>query len=191
MANADAPFGFRPINMDGTPYNGATLRCSIAAADTTSTFIGDAVTLDGSSNGGYPGVSQAATTEAVFGVVTAFEADPATSLDDQYRKASTLRYCQVALADRAYFECQSNGADASLPAAASGLNAEFAVTAGDTAYGHSKTEIDAATEATTADLDLQLVMPVDRPDNDVTLANANWIVKFNDPQTATPDRTGV
>lgn len=190
MANSDAPMGFRPINMDGTPYNGATLRCSIAAADTTSTFIGDAVTIDGSATGGYPGVSQAATTEAVFGVVTAFEANP-DGLSDQYRKASTLRYCQVALADRAYFEVQADGADGSLPAASSGLNAEFVVAAGSTTYGISAMELNAGSEATTADLDLQLVMVVDRADNDVTLANANWIVRFNDPQNATPDRTGV
>jgi hypothetical protein len=24
MANVDSAFGFRPINMDGSPYNGAT-----------------------------------------------------------------------------------------------------------------------------------------------------------------------
>ena len=57
MANADSAFGFRPINRDGSPYNGATIRCVIAAADTTATFIGDPVTLDGSSDSVYPGVS--------------------------------------------------------------------------------------------------------------------------------------
>ena len=185
MANTDAAFGFRPISKDGSPYNGGTQRCSIIATDATATFIGDAVMLDGSSNGGYPGVTQAITTSGlVYGVVTAFEASPDTSLDDQYRKALTLRYCQVASVIDTEFEAQADGADASLPAAASGLNADFVVAAGSSAYGVSGMEINAATEATTSTLDLQLVRPVDRADNDVTLANANWIVRFNTPRAA-------
>ena len=63
MANVDAAFGFRPVNRDGSPYNGATLRCVFAAADATAAFIGDPVILDGSSSEGYPGVSQCAAGE--------------------------------------------------------------------------------------------------------------------------------
>jgi hypothetical protein len=190
MANADAPRGFRPINRDGSPYNGATVRCSIAAADATAVFIGDVVSLDGSATGGYRGVTQTATTERAFGVVASFEANP-DALSDQYRKASTLRYCRVVPCDlHSYFECQHNGADGSLAAASAGLNAAFVVGSGSTAYGTSGMEINAGGEATTSTLDLQLVQPVDRPDNDVTLANADWIVQFNLPQTIA-DKTGA
>ena len=190
MANTDAAFGFRPINRDGSPYNGATIRCSCAAADATAIFIGDAVWLDGSSTGGYPGVTQCAAGEDVFGVVTGFEANP-DGLSDQYRKASTLRYCQVATAENTYFECQDDG---TLTAASSGLNASFTVGTGDTAYGISAMEIDSTSEATNNTLDLQLVMPVDRADNDASVANSKWIVRFNVPQNAqgnTTGRTGV
>lgn len=181
MANTDGAFGFRPISKDGSPYNGGTMRCSIIATDTTAVFIGDAVMLDGSSNGGYPGVTQAATASGgVYGVVTAFEANP-DALSDQYRKASTLRYCQVASVIDTEFECQDDG---TITAASSGLNADFIVAAGDTTYGISGMEIDSTTEAATSTLDLQLVRPVDRADNDASAANSKWIVRFNTPRAA-------
>ena len=192
MANADAAFGFRPLNRDGSPYNGATLRCVIAAADATATFIGDAVKLDGSSNTGYPGVTQCAAGDPVFGVVTAFEANP-DSLGDQYRKASTLRFCQVAKAEGNYFEVQSDDDSTALSEAMVGLNANFIVGSGSTAYGVSAMEINSDGASTTNTLDLQIVGLVDRADNLLSgtgSTNKNAIVQFNDPQSK-PGRTGV
>lgn len=186
MANTDAPMGFRPINRDGSPYNGATVRCVFAAGDSTATFIGDAVKLAGTAIGNAPTIAQAAAGDDVFGVVTAFEANP-DGLGDQYRKASSQRYCQVATADGTYFEVQDDG---TIGITSTGLNADFIVGSGDTAYGISAMEIDSTTEATTNTLDLQLVSPVSREDNDATAANANWIVKFNVSQSR-PGRTGV
>lgn len=186
MANTDAKFGFRPINRDGSPYNGATLACYFVATDTTAAFIGDAVKLSGTSASGQPLVAQAAAGDDVFGVVTGFDANP-DSLSDQYRKASTLRSCKVATADNTYFEVQDDG---TIGITSAGLNANFIVAAGNTAYGVSGMEIDSTTEATTNTLDLQLVAPVNRADNDGTAANANWIVKFNVSQSR-PGRTGV
>lgn len=193
MANADSAFGFRPVNLDGSPYNGATLRCVIAAADATATFIGDPVILDGSgSDDGYPGVSQCAAGEPVFGVVTAFEANP-DGLSDQYRKATTKRYCQVVPVTNAYFEVQSDDDTTALTPAMIGSNAGYEVAAGDTSYGVSGFELDSSDNATTSTLDLQIVALVDRPDNLLAgtgSTNKNAIVKFNDPQ-AKPLRTGI
>lgn len=191
MANTDGAFGFRPINRDGSPYNGATLQCVFLADDATAAFIGDAVKLDGRSVDGYAGITQADAGDDIFGVVTAFAANP-DSLSDQYRKASTKRKCQVTPALGTYFEVQDDG---TITAASSGLNANFIQgSSGDTAYGVSGQEIDSTTEATTNTLDLQLVMPVDRADNDASTANSKWIVRFNVPQSAqgsTTGRTGV
>ena len=189
MANSDAAFGFRPINRDGSPYNGATLRCVFAAADETAAFIGDPVTLDGSSSEGYPGVSQCAAAEPVFGVVTAFEANP-DDLGAQYRKASTKRFCQVATADNTYFGVQDDG---DLAEASVGLNAGFEVAAGSTVYGVSGFELDASDASTTSTLDLQIVGLVDRPDNLLSgtgSTNKNVIIKFNDSQSK-QNREGV
>jgi len=192
MANTDNAFGFRPINRDGSPYNGATLRCVFAAGDTTAAFIGDAVVLDGSSSEGYPGVSQAAAAEPVFGVVTGFEVNP-DDLGAQYRKASTKRFCQVVGASGTYFEIQSEDGAGDLAEASVGLNAGFEVAAGSTVYGQSGFELDTSDAATTSTLDLQIVGLVDRPDNILSgTGNAfkKVIVKFNDPQDK-PLRTGV
>lgn len=194
MANADSAFGFRPINRDGSPYNGATLRCVIAAADATATFIGDPVILDGSSSEGYPGVSQCAAAEPVFGVVTGFEANP-DGLSDQYRKALTKRFCQVTPASGSYFEVQSDDDTTALVEADVGANAGYEVAAGDTAYGISGFELDSSDAAagTTSTLDLQIVGLVDRADNLLAgtgSTNKNVIVKFNDPQDK-PLRTGI
>ena len=187
MANTDAKFGFRPISKDGSPYNGGTFKVAILADDTTACFIGDAVNMDGRSSGGYPGVTQGVAGTDVYGVITSFVADPATSLDDQYRKASTLRFANCVSVIDQEFEAQDDG---TLTAASSGLNATIIVAAGDTAYGISGMEIDSTTEATTNTLDLQLVRPVDREDNDASTANSNWVVRFNIPQTTQGSLTG-
>jgi hypothetical protein len=192
MANANAAFGFRPINRDGSPYNGATLRCVVAATDATALFIGDAVKLDGSSSEGYPGITQCAAGDAVFGVVTGFEVDP-DALGNQYRVASTKRFCQVVGADQSYFEIQSDDDTTALAEAGVGLNANFVVGSGDTSYGVSAMELDSDGADTTSTLDLQIVGLVDRADNLLSgtgSTNKNAIVRFNDPQSK-PGRTGV
>jgi hypothetical protein len=192
MANADAAFGFRPINRDGSPYNGATLRCVFPAADTTAAFIGDAVKLGGSSDTGYPTVTQATAGGPVLGVVVSFEADP-DGLKNQYRVASTKRFCQVVLADDSYFEIQSDDDTTALAEAGVGLNANFVVGSGSTTYGMSAMELDSDGASTTNTLDLMIVGLVDRADNLLSgtgSGNKNAIVKFNDPQHK-HGRTGV
>ena len=186
MANADVAYGFKPVNRDGSPYSGATVKAYFLAADTTAAFIGDAVSTGATSRAGQFVVKQGASSTDVFGVVTSFDADP-DDLGAQYRKASTLRACNIATADNTYFQVQDDG---TIGYASAGLNADFIVAAGSTVYGTSGMELDSTTEATTNTLDLQLIAPVDREDNDGALANADWIVKFNVSQTR-PGRTGV
>jgi hypothetical protein len=184
MANADAAFGFRPINRDGSPYNGATLRCVFAAGDSTATFIGDAVKIAGTAINGYPTIAQAAAGDPVLGVVTAFEADP-NGLGNQYRLASTQRFCQVAPATDGYFEVQSDDDTTALAITDVGLNANFIVGTGDTAYGISAMELDSSGASTTNTLDLQIVALPEREDNLLAgtgSTNKNAIVRFNDPQ---------
>jgi len=185
MANPDSAFGFRPVNRDGSPYNGATLRCVFAAADATAAFIGDPVLLDGSSSEGYAGVTQCAAGEQVYGVVTSFEANP-DGLSDQYRKASTKRFCQVSpVTQYNLWEVQSDDDTTAITEAGVGLNAGYEVAAGSTTYGISGFELDSSDLATTSTLDLQIVGLVDRADNLLAgtgSTNKNAIVRFLDPQ---------
>jgi len=180
MANADAPFGFRPIGRDGGPYSGATRRCQIPATNATAAvFIGDAVKLDTESaaTGGYQSVDLATETDPVYGVVTSFEANP-DALSDQYRKASTLRYCQVAPAYNNLFVIQDAG---NLGLAGIGANCAYTKVAGSTVTGFSKSELGATATVSTADI--QVVGGYDAPDNDMTASNALFVVQFNDAQT--------
>ena len=185
MANADAAFGFKPINMDGSPYNGATQRMVFATSATAASFIGDPVKIAGSSINGYPTVAQAAAGDPVYGVVTSFEADPA-ALQNQYRLVATQRFCQVVVADGSkYFEIQSDDDTTALAEAGVGLNANFIVAAGSTVTGLSGIELDSDGAAATSTLDLQIIALVDRADNLLSgtgSTNKNAIVRFNDTQ---------
>jgi len=198
MANADAPFGFKPINYDGSPYNGSTLRCVIPATEGTATHIGDAMKLAGGSDTGYPTVVQANAGDPIYGVVTAFEANP-DNLSLQYRAATTKRFCQVAIANDGYFEVQSDDDTTAILASDVGMGADFVQTqAGSNVTGLSGQELnsDSVTSATT--LDCQIVALKDSVDNDLSAGvsagsggtNKIVIVRFNDPQ-GKPSRLGV
>jgi hypothetical protein len=191
MANANAPFGFRPYIADSPTYG--TIRCVIPASDGTATFIGDAVKLHGDSDTGYATVIQAAAGDPVYGVVVAFEASPATSLSDQYRKASTKRFCQVALASQWTFLVQSDDDTTALATTDVGLNANFIVAAGSTVTGLSGMELNSDGANTTNSLDLQIMGLLDQEDNLLSGTGSDnkiVIVRFNDPQTKYV-RTGV
>ena len=187
MANADAAFGFRAVGSDGGPFNGVTRRCVIPATNATAAvFIGDAVKMDTeiAAEGGYQAVDIATGGNPVYGVVTSFEANP-DALSDQYRKASTKRFCQVALANQALFVVQDEG---NIGLAGVGLNAAFVKVAGSTVTGFSKSEIGTATVATGGDV--MIMGGYDAADNDLTASNALWVIKFNDPETKN-NRLGI
>jgi len=177
MANADVAFGFRPVkNLSGAPYNGATVKCSILAADSTATFVGDLVKLSGTASAeGYPSVVQGAATDTdFFGVVTSFDADP-DDLSNRYRLADTLRNCNVVPATDALFLVQSSGATDITDV---GETADVVVGTGDTIYGSSAMELNHANIGTGLNL---LILGFDeRADNEIGSANVDVIVKINE-----------
>lgn len=189
MANPDAAFGFRPIGNDGGVYTGQTQRCVFATDTGTAAYIGSVVkmsTVAALGTGGAQALTVCTAGDPVYGVVTAYEADP-NDLSLQYRKANTQRFCQVARADNTLFLVQE---DANIGLAGVGFNADYTTGTGSTVTGIANTELTSSTILATSSLDLQVVSGVDEPDNDLTISNANWIVKFNDPQ-GKPVRTGT
>ena len=194
MANADAAFGFRPVNAEGGPYNGGTLRAVIASGATAAAWVGDPVKLaGGAAINGYPRVRQAAAGDPVLGVIVSFDADP-TALENQYRLVSTERFIKMAsVSGDKYFEIQSDDAGTALVEDDVGHNANFVVALGSTTTGFSGVELNSDSVGTTSSLDLQIVSLVDRADNilvNTGSTNKNAIVKFNDPQDK-PVRLGV
>jgi hypothetical protein len=189
MANPDAAFGFRPVANDGGVYNGQTQRCAFVATDATAAYIGSVVKMSAEAaygTGGAQAVTVATLGNPAYGVVVGFEANP-DNLSQQYRPASTNRYCRVARAENTLFEIQET---ANIGLAGVGFNASFSTGTGSAVTGYANTELDSSTIAATNSLDLQVVEGIDLPDNDLTASNARWIVKFNDPQ-GKPVRTGT
>lgn len=186
MANADTPFGLRPVRyLSGAPYNGAVNHYSTATGDGTAIYLGDPVTLSGSSqtiNGNiYLDVDQAATGDIIVGVVIGVLPVTADSLI--YRAASTQRILLVADDPNLEFEIQEVSGGTSLTANDLGLNANFVVAAGTAANGMSGVELNNATEAATNTLDLLITGFVNRVDNAVG-ENAKWYVRINRHQFA-------
>ena len=190
MANVDAAFGFRPISMlDGSPYNGGTIKCVILGADTTNTFIGDAVDLNGDSDvlGKYPSVVQTGVGAACFGVISSFDALP-TNLELQYALGSqtTDRLCNVIPALDVIFEVQEDSDASDLNAADVGQGCDIVIGSGSTVTGYSTIELNSS-DGGTGDKCVILGI-VDAPDNELG-ANCRWKVRLNESQlrgTGTP-----
>lgn len=169
MANANAPFGLRPVNAMGAGvYSGALRQYSVPAGDGTAIYVGDPVKRAGTSqfiNGQtLVDVAQAATGDVMVGVVVAVLPDTATSTI--YRAASTQRVLLVCDDPNALFEIQQVSGGTALTANDVGLNANFVVASGSTVTGQSGVTLDNTTEATTNTLDLRIVGMVNRADND-------------------------
>ena len=196
MANADTPFGLRPIrHRNGAPYNGAATPMYVDSGYATALFIGDpvikvaggsnaaAVTAPGAGSfaiGTLPSIEKvtAGDTNRVTGVIVGFAANPA-NLDQKHNPASTERVAFVCDDPDVVFEIQADGA---IAAASVGLNAVFIYThSGSTATGLSGVELDTTSDAPAADASNQLLIlrAVNREDNDTTLTHAKVEVLIN------------
>lgn len=181
MPNVHKPAGFRPImHRNGAPYSGNFRPYSVAAGDATALMIGDAVILAGTSqtiNGRVlSDVVRCATGGVTCGVVVGVQPDTQDSL--RYRAASTLRVVYVADDPDLLFSIIEGNSGTALTANDAGLNVDYVVAAGSTVSGLSGTMINNATEATTNTLDLHLMGPIARDDNEIGYS-CEWLVTFN------------
>lgn len=186
MANADTPFGLRPVqHRNGAPYNGAFRIYSVAAGDATALMIGDLVKLAGTGQTVkgrmFSDVVRAATGDVFLGPVIGVVPDTQDSL--RYRAASTQRLVMVADDPELLFEIQEVSGGTPLTLNDAGLNANIIVAAGSTVTAMSGTELNNATEATTNTLDLHIVSPVNRDDNAIG-EHCKWLVTINRHQFA-------
>ncbi|MHC4316155.1 MAG: hypothetical protein ACYSW3_27245 [Planctomycetota bacterium] len=195
MANKDAAFGFRALNIDGSPYSGSTYRVRTLSTATAAIFVGDPVKLatTGVNTGGYMDVQQGTAGAAVLGVVASVEANP-DNLSQQYRLAATERFLNIVLVDGSKtFEVQADDTGTALALASIGLNANFVVAGGSTVTGMSGVELNSDTVATTTGFDCQILGFTRDPDNlhsGTGSAPKRVIVKFNNGQLRA-GRTGV
>lgn len=187
MANVNRPQGFRPIgNMNGANWTGKTNMYLVPAADGTACFIGDLVkpyTAGGAAgtvvNGidveGLPTVIQSAAGDPSIGVVVGFLPD-FSDLTKRHRVASTNRIALVCDDPNTLYEIQEIGGGTAFTTTEVGLNANMTTTvAGSATTGMSGMQIDSATDAVTAGLNMRLIGLVKRPDNNYG-DFAKWVV---------------
>jgi hypothetical protein len=185
MANANTPFGLKPVKDAGSGYEtGGLSMYYVPATDGTALYIGDPVVKAGSSDGaGNPSVTIAAAGGPITGVVMGFVPDGTT---DQagYRAASTAAYVLVCDNPDEAFIIQEDGVGGQLAAADVGLNASIIVAAGNAYSKRSGVMLDSSTKATTAGLELKILGLAPIPGNDFG-AYAKFLVKINNHTEAT------
>ena len=182
MANANAPFGLRPVKgVNGQTVTGAPRLYSHASGDATALYIGDLVKLAGTAqtiNGvTTPDVVRAATGDVICGVVVGINPTSRDTLG--YGAASTAYTLFVDDDPNSLFEVQDVSTGTALTVNDVGLNANFVVAAGSTYTNQSGTTLDNTTEATTNTLDLKLVEVVNRADVDNASSPLRFLVRIN------------
>lgn len=194
MANPDRPMGFRPAkSLLSAPWQALVRRYPAAdrSADTTNNhgdiYIGDPVKFSSGL------VLPANSGDTVVGVAVAFDVLPAgtmmadvgsigadpTDLMRQYlpHTIATGAYVFVVPVEGVLFEIQS-ASDLDLVA---GSLADFNLVAG-TAHGSRTTGQSNVELVVALDNDVRVVEVSTYPDNDSTLANTRYLVKFQIPQ---------
>lgn len=194
MANPDNPSGLTPVDDNGGDYTGPTRLYFAPSGYGTDLFIGDPLTITGTSNtavvrdhgiGTMPEVNITVVgSNHITCVMVGIE--PINQDSAVYGVASTERVLHCVDAPNTIFEIQADGA---VPAATIGLNAILIATnAGSTATGISGFELDSGTATapnTTVGFQLKILRAVDRLDNDTTITNPKILVLINAQTNAT------
>ena len=196
MANANIARGLVPYRRTtGEPYNGAANVYYVPASVASNIFVGDPVTwLTASADTqGIPGVTLATAggsnylLGSMVGIVSAGEPIiPVTRDLPIYHAASTAGYILVADDPDLLYEVQENGAMAQ---GAPGRNVNLVSGTGSTITGLSGWQLNSATLATTATLQMKIIRGLEQSDNTVGSTNAKWLCRIN--LSALLNQTGV
>ena len=189
MANANKPFGLRPVRyLSGTDWDGRGNVYYIPTSDTTNSYkVGDPVTLAGSADAnGIPSIVKATAGAGLVGSILAIGTNPNGPWVDPDDLSSTgapatkaqAYYALVADDPNVIFEVQEVSGGTQLTAAEVGLNANLSITADQTTGFYSNTQLGNSAEATTATLDVKLLGLSRIPDNTFG-AYAKWQVLIN------------
>ena len=186
MPNISIARGLIPVRYrSGAPYNGGYNTYFVPASDATAIFIGDPVkpvTASADANG-IPTVTIATAAGgafvlgAVVGIVSAGDPVIAQTRDKTvFRPASTAAYVLVADDPELLFEIQENG---TMGVLAGSRNADLVAGVGSTNSGYSGWQLASSTLNTTNTLQLRILRPVERADNDPVSTSAKWLVSIN------------
>lgn len=186
MANSNFVFGLRPVGSLISTGLMKPRRYFVPASDATAIFVGDAVKSAGSADAstGLPTVAQAAAGDTIRGVVVGVDqvdgvAIASTVLSRVHRPASTAMYLIVCDDPNAIFEVQEDAVGGTIALVDAGENADIVVGSGNATTGLSGMQLDSSTH-TTGSAQLRILGWVQRPDNEVAVANAKLLVTINE-----------
>lgn len=191
MANANAPFGLRPINDNGTPWSGQGRMVCFPANDANNIFLGDPIVPSGGTDGfGVPlvTIASAGATDTVLGGFIGRCNGPQGSgvtllqSDTVYRHASVLTYGFVCDDPNQLYTIQEDSVGGAIAAGTGGFaNGNLVAGAGSTATGFSGWMLDSSTVASgNSTYQLRVIELTRGPDN--AIGNyARWTVRLNLP----------
>lgn len=182
MANTDAAFGLRPVkSLNGHPWTGAAWKCWHSSTNSSAIYLGDPVKPLGNacSNGCCIEIIPSGTGDGSSWMGCLVGVEPLTTsfgaTSTIYVAASTSRFCNVVADPNMVFEMQADDSNAITDVLA---NALFVAGTGSTITGLSGFEMD-STIGQDATYPLLIIGAVDREDNDISAANAKWLVLNN------------
>lgn len=191
MANANSPFGLRPVcYASGAPYNGPGNMYYIASATAQALYVGDPVYPTGTSDAfGIPGITIGTAAGGAYilgsfgGIATG---GPAGSVPigvtrdlAVYHPSSLSQYVIVHDDPNLLFAVQEDSLGGSMGADAPSANVDLIAGAGSTVTGYSGWTLDSSTLNTTATLQMRILRVLDEPDNLVGTAYVKWLCRIN------------
>lgn len=193
MPNPNAPFGLKPINLEGIPWSGQGRMVALAATEPNNIFIGDPVVpLGGTDANGVPlvGLAAAGSGNTVLGSFLGITNGPAvgangsaTLLQNQlpFRTGGVLTYGLVTPDPNQVFAIMEDSVGGAIPAATGGFaNANLVAGAGSTATFISGWKLQSSSVGVGATLQVRILSLLRAPDNAIG-TNAVWAVRLNLP----------
>ena len=194
MANANAPFGLRPIKDNGTPWNGQGRLYCFPAADATNIFLGDPIVPLGTTDAnGVPNatIASAGDSDHVGGVFIGLTNGPAGGAGNAvftvtrdlpvYVQSGVLAYGLVCDDPNALFAIQEDSVGGAIAITSSAFeDGNLVAGAGSVVTGFSGWMLDSSTVGNAANRQLKLLGLLRGPDN--VIGNyAKWVVRLNLP----------
>ena len=177
-ANADFPRGMQPY--------GPLLRVTeytLSAAYTEDVFIGTPVVANGT--GRNVVLASMGTSHPILGAVIGIAGSDRVPLAYWPDDNPGVGYVLVADHPEQIYVSQTDGDTTFLTIDDCNGNVNLIGSGGSTVNYRSAVEIDDSdTGGATADDQIRLIKPVDRPDNTVGIANCDWLYRLNNPQSA-------
>lgn len=190
MANANAPFGLMPINLDGTTWSGQGRLVHFPTSQAGNIFLGDPLIPLGTTDAyGVPevGIATAGATDRIIGTFIGRTNGPAGSgvtllqSNTVYRPASISSYGLICDDPGVAYTIQEDSVGGNIPITTGGYaNGNLVAGAGgSTATGFSSWQLQSSSVATgNATFQVKVIGLVRGPDN--AIGNyARWMVQLN------------